>query len=1306
MRYKIYRNILIILFVITPGMMFGQYFRYFTNQEGLSNNAVYSIVQDSEGLMWFGTINGLHCFNGQHIKAFSSTSEVEGLGDVIFSIIEDHNKCLWLGTDAGVVIYDLVKGNYKSLNELVSNKVKINSRVRDVFMDSQSNIWISTMGQGLFLYDAKELKLKQIHLPSISLHENVKDVMEDKLGNIWITTITNGLICYNPNQQTQKKYSGNKSLKGWTSFEDSHANIWFGTDDGLYLVDKKKNCLVQKMPPLVKKGILEIKSIVELNNGELLLATDEGLIRYRVNTADYVVIKNNLPQHTGLNDNYLHALYIDKERGLWIGTYFGGVDYLSPTSFNFSLYDDINLSISGKVISVFEKDKKENLWIGTDDAGVFFWNKKDQKVKVYTPTYQNIHALMLTDNKLYIGMYMGGLDVLDIKTGKIKNYTNNELEHSLSSSCVYAVYKDIYGVLWVGTQMGLNKYNPNNDSFERIRVLSKVDVVYIIEDSKGYLWVATQGNGVYRLDRKTNRWKNYNHQIGDENSLLSKKINTMCIDDKQQLWFGTNEKGICKFNYKKESFEHHFLEKAPSKIVYKIIPDNNSLWITTSNGLLNYQPTTKKMKLYDSYDGLYSNQFSPNTGIRMNDGTILLGGIEGLNAFKPSDMIQNTLPPKVIFTDFQVFNKPLQLNKSIVYTKHITLKQRQSVFSIKFAALSYTNTQKNKYLYKLDGFDNDWTEILGNPNVIYTNLPAGDFVFKVKASNGDGVWNKEEKTLAITIEPYWWWWWPLKIIYLILLMGLFYFFYYNIRKGHRKKMAYLEVKKDKEIYQVKIDFFTNIIHEIRTPLTLILGPLNNVMKSRGTLKDTIPQLQVIEKNGKRLLALVNQLMDFRKIEEGGIKINLKTTNINSLLEEIYKSFKLSAELKKINTHLFMPKEICYASVDIEAFTKIISNLLGNALKFTTTLIDVSLYNNDQTGEIEICIKDNGEGVEEKNQQKIFEAFYQISENCPNDNIGTGLGLPLVRKLVELLKGKVRLVSQVGVGSDFIINLPSVNSSEAQLVVEYESIKSLPEITFDLKDKYSLLIVDDNSDMLTYLRGLFSRNYNVLCASDGEEGLAVIEKRLIDLVISDIMMPKINGIEFCLHIKQDINTSHIPVLLLTAKVNKEDKIEGLESGADIYVEKPFSAEVLIAQVNGLLKNRERLRVNLMNKPMTPISSVAYSKKDDEFLEKMKLLIETNLLNSNFSVEELAKELGMGRSAFFIKVKGISGTTPNNFIRLIRLKKAAERFSNGENSVSEVCFEVGFSSPSYFSKCFQNQFGQSPTEYIKERTLDKS
>ena len=1283
--------------------------KYYTIKNGLSSNAIYSITQDSKGIMWFGTIDGLHSFDGSKIKPWRNSSIIT-LGPKITSIHAEDSK-LYVGSDQGLSIFNLHTESFSVFDKRTKYGENIRSTVTHIICDRNGNIWIGTTRQGVFCYSPGNDELRQYPALSKIGSDWVTYLLEDSDKNILAATKSEGIWKYNPLDDNFLPYI-NTDVEIRTLFEDKHKNLWIGGwSKGLFEVDKESNTLIQKVKPNSLKQPLQVRKIIEWEDNSLLFASDEGLTIYSIDDGNYQFIKIG-NDNINLNDNYLHSLFVDNEKGLWIGTYFGGINYVPHQKEYFEYHQPYKNGLNARIVSVLADAYNGNLWIDTDDAGVFYWERDKNIFRSYSSfakgkqtSYHNIHAILNDGDKLFVGMYMNGVDILDLKIGIAKNYKHSTSNRSLYSSDIYAIYKDSEGDIWIGTTGGLNRYVDETDDFERIYEVSMTDVSYITEDLNDNLWVCSHAKGVFMYDRKTEEWNHFFHKIKGESGVLPvNNINTACVDSNGNMWLGSDGAGLIKYEVKDGSFLKVALPDY-IRVINKIITNDGKVWFTTSNGLFCYNDVDKSLKSYNENDGLQDNMFMPNSGIKLDDGNICIGGINGFNEFTPSKIPDKRTINNVLLTDFNLFNKPLDLSSdksplctSITYAKELTLNHEQSIFGFSVVVPSYSNPSGNFYRYKLDGFEKDWVESLLPPKISYTNLPSGEYVFRVNVSNSDGVWYDDAIAFPIKVLPPWWFSVYMIIVYVFCFLVVILYLYYRQNRKHKQKIMLLTIEKDKEIYQSKIEFFTHIMHEIRTPLTLILAPLENVMKSEGSISSVMPQLRIIERNGKRLLNLVNQLMDFRKVESGKMELNIQAYNLKPLVESVYQRFLPLAEIKNITIKISISE--CYGYVDSEAFVKVVSNLLTNALKYTSTHIWLNMYVNSESY-IVLEVKDNGQGIIASDHEKIFQPFYRSSSNGKNtDNIGTGVGLSLVKKLVEQMDGRLKLESDFGNGALFtvFIKVAEQKISEQESVVNTDVVEasSLGEAEGDGNVKNRILVVDDNPDITEFLSAVLSSYYNVEISSNGAEAWKILNKEVYDLVISDVMMPVMNGIELCRKIKENLSTSHIPVILLTAKATKDDYVEGLESGADVYLEKPFSEDVLKAQIKSLFVNREKARKNFNDMPNASLTGSLNSKVDIEFMQKISEIIDKHIVDSEFSVDVLAQEVGISRSGLFVKIKAVAGMTPNDYIRLIRLKMAARLLKEGISS-SETCYRVGFSSPSYFSQCFQKQFGVSPKEY---------
>ena len=758
----------------------------------------------------------------------------------------------------------------------------------------------------------------------------------------------------------------------------------------------------------------------------------------------------------------------------------------------------------------------------------------------------------------------------------------------------------------------------------------------------------------------------------------------------------------------------------PNDVIYQIVEDKEGLfWLTTNNGLVCFQPTTGAMKVYTTSNGLLGDQFNYRSSFETEDGTIYLGSIDGFVAFNPKNFSENKSLPSIVITDFLLFGKEVYvgepgspLEKSITFSDELVLQSNQNSFSFRVAALDFQAPRMSRIMYKLDGFDADWLTVGESPIVTYSNLRYGNYTFRVKVSNSDGVWNEEGISLKVHILPPFYLSVWAYIVYALLIIGcsLYTVMYFKRRSNrkHRRQMEKFEQEKEREVYNAKIDFFTNVAHEIRTPLTLIKGPLENIILKKQVDTETREDLNVMKQNTERLLNLTNQLLDFRKTERQGFRLNFTECNVTEILKETHKRFTSLAKQKGLDFVLQMPEKDFYAHINQEAFTKIISNLLNNGVKYAESYVHISLAVPDTDGgnSFRICTVNDGVIIPDAMKEEIFKPFVRFNEQEDGKvTTGTGIGLALSRSLAELHQGTLTM----GKGEEnntFCMTLPIVQDTTITLTTEVEvgtdKINEAPaEQAVEKDNRPTVLVAEDNPDMLAFVVRQLSKDYTVLTATNGAEALRVLDGNYVNLMISDVVMPVMDGFELCKTIKSDLNYSHIPIILLTAKTNIQSKIEGMELGADAYIEKPFSVEYLQACASNLIQNREKLRQAFAESPFIAANTMALTKADEEFIKKLNEVIRVNYANPEFSMDDMADNLNMSRSNFYRKIKGVLDLSPNEFLRLERLKKAAQLLKEGENRVNEICYMVGFNSPSYFAKCFQKQFGVLPKDFTNAK-----
>ena len=1302
------------------------YFKNLSIRNGLSQNTVNAILQDRKGFMWLGTKDGLNRYDGLSFRKFKhDAANPRSIGNsFITSLYEDFNGNIWVGTDAGVYIYYPEKEAFEEFDCQSLEKTRIERSVSMIAGDKQGRVWIAVEAQGMFCYDTRQKLLRNYPLSEIS--SNIKCFTFDSGGTLWLGFYGDGLYYSKDNLATVHPYGSPED--GKREFEGGViTKIVQGNYNCLYIGSVKEGVSELNLTSGQVRNLLAIdesgesifcRDLLPYSDNELWIGTESGIYIYNLRTAQFIHLRASLYDSYSLSDNAIYALYKDREEGLWIGSYFGGVDYYPRQYTYFAKYYPKNIanSLHGKRVREFCRADDGTLWIGTEDGGLNHFNPKTKEFHFFEPSagFTNIHGLCMDGSHLWVGTFSKGLRVIDTRTGVVlRTYTEGHTPHSLNDNSIFSICRTSAGEIYLGTLFGLLRYNRTQDNFDRIPELNGKFVYDIKEDSYGNLWLATYANGAYCYDVSARRWKNYVFDAEDEKSLPYDKVLSVFEDSYRQIWLTTQGGGFCLFHPDTETFTRYGLKDGlPNDVVYQIVEDDDRfLWLTTNNGLVRFDPKTMEMKVFSTANGLPTNQFNYRSGFKDEAGNIYLGSINGFVAFDPRTFAENRQVPAVAITDFLLFNKEVPvgetdspLKSSITFSDKVVLTADQNSFSFRIAALSYQAPRMNKLMYKLEGFDEGWLTIGESPLVTYSNLGYGDYVFKVKASNSDGVWNEQETSLHLSILPPFYLSGWAYCFYVLFFMGclvcvIFYFKRRNYRKQHRQ-MEMLEQEKEREVYHAKIDFFTNVAHEIRTPLTLIKGPLENIILKKEVDSETKEDLYIMKQNTERLLNLTNQLLDFRKTETRGFRLNFTECDVVAVLRETYFRFTSLAKQKGLDFILELPQECFMADVNQEALTKIISNLLNNGVKYASTYLRISLETDEKVFHIRTF--NDGEMIPDTMKEEIFKPFVRLDKE-DEVTTGTGIGLALSRSLAELHQGSLMMEKgeevncfclTLPVNQDSTITLSAENVSQ----VEENSCGWEQEETDTKEKKPMILVVEDNPDMLAFIRKQLTTEYSVLTAMNGIEALAVLDNHYVNLVVSDVMMPQMDGFELCKTIKSDLSYSHIPVVLLTAKTNIQSKIEGLELGADAYIEKPFSVEYLLANISSLIHNREKLRQTFAKSPFVAANTMALTKADEEFIWKLNDIIQANLHNPEFSMEDMADALKMSRSSFYRKIKGVLDLSPNEYLRLERLKQAAQLLKEGKSRVNEICYTVGFNSPSYFSKCFLKQFGVLPKDFI--------
>lgn len=1292
------------------------YFKTLDIKDGLSQNTVNAMLQDRQGFMWFGTKDGLNRFDGRVFSLFQKETSALG-NNFITALHEDNEGNIWVGTDAGVYVYDPVLESFAAFDRLSDMGEVIGRAVTNIQSDANNDIWISVDYQGLFHYDKQADRLVNV------LYRSEQQTPLANVTRFWFEEQTCWISLYDDNlYYTDDRFATLLPFidsDGHSPFKDDIVNTQIaGPHNCWYIGSANGLTEINKTTGKVKRLLdCYVRSLCFKSDKELWAGTESGLYIYHLETREVTHLTSaNGDDPYALADNAIYSMCCDNEGGMWIGSYFGGVNYY-PRQWTYfeKFYPRDDIKYFGRRIREFCESNDGTLWIGTEDKGLFHFDPATRQIEPFThPSLNpNVHGLCLDGDALWVGTFSGGLNRIDLRTRQVKHYQKDGSEHSLDANNVFAIYKTVSGDLWIGTTSGLMKYNRDTDDFTHIPELANIFVYNIREDVNGNLWLATYSNGVFCYNVHKKKWRNFVRQKDDPTSLPYDKVISIYEDSRKYLWFMTQGAGFCRYDAQNDCFVRYDMSKGfPSNIVYRMVEDNRgNLWITTNNGLVCFHPDTDEKQVYTTANGLLSNQFNYQSGYKDQRGRIYLGSIDGFISFDPATFVESTFVPPVVITDFFLSNKPVSpssqdspLRKSILFLDEIELEHDQNVFSFHAAALGFQAPEMNHLVYKLEGFDKEWYSVARNSLINYSNLPYGTYTFRLRGANGDGKWNGTERVLRIRIHP------PFYLsVWAYMVYGLLgicsvvavvcYFRKRNERK-QRHTMEQFEREKERELYTAKIDFFTNVAHEIRTPLTLIKSPLENVLSSQSVSDDIRDDLEIMNLNTIRLLDLVNQLLDFRKTETRGLRLNFVACDLADVLQQTYMRFTPLARQKHLDFQIVHTEEI-HSSVDREALTKIVSNLFTNAIKYAATCIRVDLRVEGE--QIRLSVSNDGPVIPLHMREEIFKPFVQYKDGLSRQVSGTGIGLALARSLAELHDGTLTM-DQSQDHNGFVLSLPIRHQS----IMDIAPSKEEPVPPSDAKDeptvaspqsRYTLLVVEDNLEMQSFVVRQLSASYQVLTATNGVEALKVLEAHVVHLVVSDIMMPQMDGLELCNHLKSALDYSHIPLILLTAKTTLQSKIDGLKLGADAYIEKPFSVEYLKVSIANLLSNREKLRASFAHSPFVETGSMAMTKADEAFLKTLNEVIVANMQDPDFTLDEMANQLNMSRSSLNRKIKGILDMTPNDYIRLERLKKAAQLLKEGQCKVNEVCYMVGFNTPSYFTKCFQKQFGILPKDFVK-------
>lgn len=1356
-------------------------FTSITTKDGLSSNAVNAILKDRYGLMWFGTEDGLNKFDGINLTVYrnkpgdSTSLQV----NEILSLHEDKAGNLWVGTSGGSLsLYNRERDNFVNFPYSKGPNTISNYVILGICSDYQGKIWVAHY-TGVDILDPTTKRISKLRVASGNsasvFSKSSNCIFEDSQRNIWIGT-AEGLYQFNPTTKALTHFlhsdADASSLSGNnvnTIAEDKKGDIWIGTHTGLSQLKKGTHSFINYRQSQDINNTLSNNLInsIAVDGDNLWIGAEVGLNILNTTTGQIRNLRFDYRNIHSLTSKSVRYVYIDKQGIYWLGLPGGGVNKYDKNLnlFNYvqsNVYDENGLH--APIVTAFAEANNGNVYVGTDGGGLSLFNPEtglfhhfnlQSKRKSADNRLTILSLKMSRNNNLMIGTFSDGLIFLDPATGSYQQLLQGFGAQDLNANDIYCIEEDSKGQIWVGTNgAGVNvlnkerkvvvRYTPNPTDAHDVKLPINGYIRDIKEDRKGNIWIATHGGGIAIYNPSNGQFTIYSTS---NSKLPNDKVLSLLEDSQGHIWVGTKGGGLCLFNKTTNQFVT-FSEKdgLQNNTVHKILEDEKGLiWVSTNKGISSINTSTKKIYNYNHHNGLQNNNFVRGSGLQLSNGNLFFGGLEGFNYFNPTYLKKNNNIPPVLITDLKISNQsvkpsqdgPLQKNISIAEEIHLDFKQN---FTLSYVGLNYTAPEQNQYAYKLEGFDKDWNQVGNATTASYTNLDPGEYTFRVRAANNDGVWNTEGASIKIHVHPPFWRTIYAYVFYVLALVALvLYMRHKGIQKLKRKfaqeqekihaEQERKETDRVRELDRLKIKFLTNLSHEFRTPISLILGPVDKLLHQEKN-EQTLGQLLMIKRNAKRLLNLVNQLLDFRKMEEHELKLQVTEGELVTFVKEVADSFKDMAERKKIDFVYTSQIDALYTLFDRDKLERILFNVLSNAFKFTLQggYINISLENANTTPTdaqrwIAIKISDTGIGIPEDKKEQIFERFFQNTTAAAILNQGTGIGLSITKEFVQMHGGTIHVDSEPGKGTLFTIQLPftpiEAPQNNTETLPEEETIEgtAAPLIETPVNEEATataasinqtelplILLVEDNEDFRFYLKDNLRLHYKVLEATNGKEGWQKALAQHPQLIVSDVNMPYMDGIELSKKIKSDKRTSHIPVILLTALTGEEDQLKGLGTGANDYITKPFNFELLHVKIKNLLLLNSTLKSTYTKQIKVLTPEVEIQSEDEQLLKTIMLYLEENLTNPQLSVEELSKHVGMSRSSLYSRLLEITGQTPVEFIRNVKLDKAAVLLEKSDMNIAQIAYSVGFSTPNYFAKAFKAKFNMLPSEYMNQMRKD--
>lgn len=1332
-------------------------FNHISTSDGLSQSSVLAIHQDKLGQMWFGTRDGLNKYDGNSFTIYRNNFEDKNSisNNDILSILEDTDGFIWIGTYNGLNKYDPKKDTFTNYFHSTKKNSLSNNTIWSLKQINPNEIWIGT-SDGLSIYNKKTdsfISILHNDTNKKSLAGNqITSIFKTKNNSIYIGT-TEGLskLIRRKNDEftfyNYINYNKNENpIYVQDLLEDSNQNLLIATKNkGLLSLKSKKNTVSNFLSEVHQQNISnDVRTLLFDDKNQLWIGTYNGLNILKDNKI-LIDLKNEINNSKSLSKNSIKSILKDKKGSIWVGTYYGGLNIWDETNINFINFSEENNSkkLSYNVVSAIEK-YKNLLLFATEGKGVTIFDPKTNAVTYLDKTNNpllidnNVKSLFVNDHLLWIGTFNNGISIYNLKTRLFQTTKDTkEICDYLSKTAVYSIKKDKEHNFWFGTfGLGVVKYNSvtkqitafkNNEKDNNSLSNNLVRAVYI--DSKNNVWASTQ-RGLNKITA-SNKIVRYFY---DSNIQSGEDISAIFEDKNKTIWVGTKANGLYKLENSVFIKSSILGKNGYITHIHSILEGTkNNLWISTNEGIINYNILTKKNTIYNQKDGLISNEFNDNASLKIGNSQFYFGGPNGITSFNTSNFRSNLYVPQVLITDFKIKNKSVKvttdskiLDNTIGFTNKIFLTHKEGNFSIQFAIPNFINSKNNAYQYRLKGLEKDWIYTTEN-TVFYTIQNPGEYIFEVKGANNNGLWNQKPTTLSIHVHPAPWLSWYAYFAYFTIIAFALYFLITTLksktRLKHQLDLEQLENEKIEENNKAKLEFFTNISHEFRTPLTLILGPLQTILTDYKGSSKMYKKLLVVENSAKHLLQLINRLMDFRKLENNLFSLEAAEGNIVKFLKEIFLSFTEFAKDGDYEYHFHTTEDEILVYYDRYKLERVFYNLISNAFRYTPKNGAINIRIKQENNTIIISVEDSGAGISPENKEKIFDRFFEIATNNKPDkdyNKGTGIGLSIAKNIVTLHKGTLEVKNNKNnIGSIFNVTLPlgRAHLQEDEIIKDFkfsddvsQYITQLHEPVIIIEDeltdkvndqnKDTILLVEDNKPLRKFMKDILKQNYNILEAENGKVALNMAIKYAPSLIVSDVIMPMMVGTELCSEIKKNIKTSHIPFILLTSRSSLIYKLEGLESGADDYISKPFNVDEFKIRIKNLLDTTNRLKEKFSSIDLVTQSEVVISSLDEKLYKKALEIVEANISNEEFDIPYFCSEIGISRTMLFVKIKAWSNFTPNDFIQHFRMKRAAELLEQGKINISEISYKVGFKNPKYFSKCFFKKFGETPSEYAKK------